>query len=398
MPSEKLEKKNDKKRKALVEPLQPLSTSEQASLDTVFHKLLGKSKVAEIERIINNPSSTTQQETVNSTQSPKQETLTPVITTSTSNTAEVIELPTVAKMTTVANLSEPPQPMATVAKMTTVDETATVAKVTAQAKTTTVVTLAEVKGELRIPNTVVDNLFSLLDTTASMVYLRLYRLSHGYHKDICTVGLEKLAKSINSGERTVQRAIERLELLGLIERQGASFGGPLKGNIFKVNLPATVANLTTVADSTPIKSDDHDDLKKQDHHQSEHKKEVMMIYQKITGNNWSERDDTSYKRIEKVAIELVETTIRIANQRASSHPNSLSYFVKAILNAASPAPSNRAHQKKKMEQIVDRVLTSYVGVTYAPSDVVYKVKELCVKEDVPFDNDLFDDIMARRKN
>lgn len=282
-----------------------------------------------------------------------------------------------------------------------------------------VLTVPATKGETSIPNEILDGLLPLLDPTASLVYLRLYRLSYGFRSEQCTVGMNKLASSVNIGVATAERAVRKLENVGLIERKGANFGHGIKGNHYIVRKPNTSIKMReaiNVSDHTKMreaikintsinlrdnKDDDHDDLKKHDHHLelSEHKKEVMMIYQEATGNNWSEKDHLSYKRIEKVPIEIIETAIRIAKQRAAGHPNSLSYFVKEVLNAFNPAPANRAQQKKKMERIIDTVLTSYVGSnSYTLSDVVYRVKELCVKQDIPFDNDVFDECLSKRKH
>jgi DNA-binding Lrp family transcriptional regulator len=283
-----------------------------------------------------------------------------------------------------------------------------------------VITVPATKGETSIPNEILDGLLPLLDPTASLVYLRLYRLSYGFKSEQCTVGMNKLASSVNIGVATAERAVRKLESVGLIERKGANFGHGIKGNHYIVRKPSTSINMREAINmSDPIKTreainasdpinlrdnkdhDDHDDLKRHDHHLgvTEHKKEVMMIYQKVTGNNWSEKDHTSYKRIDKIPIEIIETAMRIAKQRAASHPNSLSYFIKEILNAFNPAPANRAQQKKKMERIVDTVLTSYVGSnSYTLSDVAYRVKELCIKQDIPFDNDIFDECLAKRKH
>jgi hypothetical protein len=85
--------------------------------------------------------------------------------------------------------------------------------------------LTEVKGELRVPNTIVDSLLPTLQPAAALVYLRLYRLSRGYRRDTCLVGLQKLASATNTSQRTVQRAIEYLEDRQLVLREGASFGG-----------------------------------------------------------------------------------------------------------------------------------------------------------------------------
>ncbi len=151
--------------------------------------------------------------------------------------------------------------------------------------------LTEVKGDLRVPNTILDSLFPTLEPAAALVYLRLFRLSHGYKQDVCVVGLQKLAAATNTSQKTVQRAIENLDQRGLIERVGTNFGGPNKGNHFRVHLPATlakmtaldksttVANLTTLVRKTTVdktttvakmaSNKKDDDYKNENHHQSD---------------------------------------------------------------------------------------------------------------------------------
>ena len=114
-------------------------------------------------------------------------------------------------MTTVAKTEASPTPMATVVKMATVAELATHANLTTVDNLATLDKLTGVKGELRVPNTIFDSLLPTLEPAAALLYLRLYRLSHGYKKETCIVGLQKLATATNTSERTVQRAIEYLE-------------------------------------------------------------------------------------------------------------------------------------------------------------------------------------------
>src|SRR4030095_16683849 len=65
---------------------------------------------------------------------------------------------TPAKMTTVAKTEASPTPMATVVKMATVAELATHANLTTVDNLATLDKFTEVKGELRIPNTILDSL------------------------------------------------------------------------------------------------------------------------------------------------------------------------------------------------------------------------------------------------
>jgi DNA-binding Lrp family transcriptional regulator len=200
---------------------------------------------------------------------------------------------TPAKMTTVAKTEALPTPLATLVKMATVAELATHANLTTVDNLTTLAKLTGVKGELRLPNTILDRLLPTLEPAAALLYLRLYRLSHGYKKETCIVGLQKLATATNTSERTVQRAVEYLERRGLISREGASFGGSTKGIQFRVRVPSgeganlttqdsvatvanlatkpTHANLTTVAKMTTLAnlaSNKDDDLLNTNHHQS----------------------------------------------------------------------------------------------------------------------------------
>ncbi len=280
-----------------------------------------------------------------------------------------------------------------------------------------VITVPTTKGETSIPNEILDGLLPLLDPTASLVYLRLYRLSHGFKSEYCTVGMNKLASSVNIGVATAERAVRKLESLRLIERVGANFGHGIKGNHYIVRRPNTSINMreaTNMRDdlnmreaiklSTPINlrnNKDHhdDDLKKEDHHQSEHEKAVMMIYQKITSNNWTKADLKSYEKVKSVPIEKIEVAIRLAKERSTNHPNSFAYFIKEILAVANPPQQSRSQRKKALEKIIDRVKTSRVGgSSYSISDLAYDVKEICVKEGVMFDHDLFNEAFEKKKS
>ena len=102
----------------------------------------------------------------------------------------------------------------------------------------TVARYAEVKGELRVPNTINFSLFPTLDPFAKAVYYQLFLLSHGFKRDRCLVGLAKLATAVLMSLRKVQDTIAYLEKRGLIKRLGSALGGTSKGNIYQVMLPA----------------------------------------------------------------------------------------------------------------------------------------------------------------
>ncbi len=146
--------------------------------------------------------------------------------------ATVAQQTTVASSATVAPDDIEPLHDATVAQQATVAHPATVARYTIVDSEYTVV-----------PNDIWDEVMLTLNVYDQAVLWRLYRLTRGYSKDTCRVGLEKLAKACNIGKRQVSKSLDRLVKTGLVERVGADFGNPDKndrGGIYKVNLPAAL--------------------------------------------------------------------------------------------------------------------------------------------------------------
>ncbi len=301
---------------------------------------------------------------------------------------------TQANFATQANLSLPPRQIAEEANFAT------------QANFARQVIIPEARGELRIPNTIMDHLLPLLDPTAGMLYLRLYRLSHGYRRDTCTVGRDKLSKVLNTSSRTVFRAIDTLEKLGLIERLGTQFGGELKGNTFKVNLPqtlsqdppsepatqakfATMANFTTQAIIATNKEHDDHDLKI-NHHQ----KTVMTIYQTLTGKKWGKSDTAHYQKIAHYSVEQLEIWMTLIHNRTSKPIGSFAYFASAIeKEMAIPAQESRASIKKNLEKIVSEIRDLHIGENdFKLSDLAYETKMRCIREGITWNDDVFNEI------
>ena len=296
---------------------------------------------------------------------------------------------------------------------------------------------AEVKGELRVPNTVSFSLFPTLDPFAKALYYQLFLLSYGFQRDTCIIGLAKLARSVLMSQRKVQDTILYLERRHLIKRVATVLGGPSKGNIYHVMLPATIAPGATVTSdatmatsatspshatvarqstsaSVATKKLDDDESKKQsssnsqftvadgppvENHKGEkaqqsfnnqHFESVQAAYMRITGNNWNQADSESYEQnaIGKIPVEKVVSVMENVARRTAAKINSFRYFVKEIL--AAPDPRSRAWQKKQLERIARRVRDNAVGrANYSGVDFVEDVKCACAREGVRFDNDLF---------
>jgi len=258
----------------------------------------------------------------------------------------------------------------------------------------------------------------------------------------------KLAKSVLMSLRKVQDTVAYLEKRGLIKRLGANLGGPSKGSIYQVPLPdaglahdasetensgqvgdATVAPRATVARATTVARDatnkDDDDFKKQssskgwklatdgdpvenseDHSRAAEPRErqenadrhlalVRAAYERVTGNRWSKLDSEAYNEngITKLPADKIISAMETVTQRTSAKIRSFNYFVKEIVRL--PDPRNRAWQKKQLGKIVRRIRDSSVGrAGYSQGEFVEDVKCACAREAVPFDNDIFNELVS----
>jgi hypothetical protein len=312
---------------------------------------------------------------------------------------------------------------------------ATVAPDATVAGGATVALYAMVKGELRVPNTINFSLFPSLDPFAKAVYYQLFLLSHGFRRDTCIVGSLKLAKSVVMSKRKLQETIVYLETRGLIKRLRSILGGPSKGNVYLVFLPATdaapgatvacdatvagdatvapgatVACSATVAQSANNKNNDDIKIKSSSKGQKigigaalrggketadDDLSLVRAAYEKATGNRWNKSDSEAYHQnaIGNVPIAKTISALEAVAQRTPAKINSFKYFVKEII--AQPDPRNRAWQKKRLEKIVHRIRDNSVGCSsYYMADFVEDVKCTCAREGVQFDNDIFNELVG----
>lgn len=305
-----------------------------------------------------------------------------------------------AKITTAAILDNTPTPMASDVKMAT------------YAKMAQPILIDDQKGETNIPNLILDRLPEILEPSAFLLYLRLYRLSYGFHKTTCTVGLKKLANSLNMGVRTIERSIKKLEIIGLIEKQGTNFGKGLKGNHYLVNLPNThakmtpVAKMTTMAKSTPdvILATNKDDYIKEHNNKSHHLKTrahdthamgTMMTYESVTGNRWTTADEKIYEELKDIPMETIQLVIKSAYERALSPPRSLAYFKQEILFQASPQLSipNKKKTKTALRKIAERIQNLMIGSDSSVSEIVDRIKQQAAEDGIPYGGGLIDEVL-----
>jgi hypothetical protein len=316
----------------------------------------------------------------------------------------------------------------------------------------TVERYARVNGELHIPNTINFSLFPTLDPFAKAVYFQLFLLSHGFRKDTCLVNLPTLSKSVLMSQRKVQNTIIYLENRGLVRRIGSQLGGSARGNFYQVLLPddfpatnatktsdgcaatasaclahdasmaspAAVAPRARVARGATNKYDD-DNIKIKSSSKGEkfkvgdepveshscaaaprERKEtadqnlslVCAAYEKATGNRWNKSDSEAYHQngIGNVPVAKTISALEVVVRRTPTKINSFKYFVKEIL---APEPHNGTWKKKRLEKIVHRIRDKNIGRgKFSMADFLEDVKCTCAREDVPFDNDIFNELVG----
>lgn len=115
------------------------------------------------------------------------------------------------------------------------------------------------KGHLRVPNEIMDNVLPTMRPPEQAVFLRLYRLSHGYGKKSCLISLPKLALSCRLSESQTRFAVRNVEARGYIKQVRIEQGATIRGIEFEVWTPveSTPVRITPVdstgVDSTPNK-------------------------------------------------------------------------------------------------------------------------------------------------
>jgi hypothetical protein len=125
--------------------------------------------------------------------------------------------------------------------------------------------LEVVPGYTRVPNTVMDSLLRTLDPIQQSVYLRLYRLSHGFGSETCKVGYKALQSACNIGRTSVQKAIDALEARGYVERlevENSAAARADRGSVYRVVAPGfgvsqdnTVSRRGTVSPRNTVSPD-----------------------------------------------------------------------------------------------------------------------------------------------
>jgi DNA-binding Lrp family transcriptional regulator len=223
------------------------------------------------------------------------------------------------------------------------------------------------------------------------------------------VGLTGLMRACSISESTCRRALRRLIELGFIRQLEVINTKEVKGTTYQIE---TGVNLKPVSNpnrsqsdtgvtATPNTVDEFDDSKNDSHHHSlasadddsPHLLEIKGAYFQLTGNAWLPSDTESYTQnpIATVPITRALEIMQAVKQRCGGRINSFNYFVKEIVKGSDPG--NRQFQRRALAKIVKRVRDLRVGAhNYGIADFVFDVKEVCAREGVIFDNDMFNSL------
>jgi hypothetical protein len=262
-------------------------------------------------------------------------------------------------------------------------------------------------GFLRIPNTLLDTWIPKLSPTEAVVFLRLYRLSHGFNQKTCMVGTATLATTCNISENTCRTALRRLIDLEMIRQVETINSKDVKGTTYEVCFSEEISEQPhaapehrsknyTGAKTEPNKNMNHDDLKNTDHHHVETRTSIIRLYEQLTGRTWTTADWKSLDQISHVQDERLEFLMRTIHNRAGNTIGSFAYFAKAILTEESGPPQmSKAALKRKYEQFAKEIRSIHVGSNeWDPSDMVFLLKTKCSREGITWNDDIANEVLG----
>lgn len=258
----------------------------------------------------------------------------------------------------------------------------------------------QVKNQIKgyfLPNWIQDELLPTLELAEQATLLRIVRLTFGFNRQITdSVGLSKLAEKCNLSQSGIKKALKSLENRRLIKIHSDLSRNAKGGNKYELLFDSygTKKLSHSVAKSPSSYKKDLDlDLKITDPHQSE----TMKIYQDLTGNIWTKSDSTNYVKIKHLSVEQISVLIRDTLTKAHQKPNSLAYFIKAHQNPTTINPTQRSANKQKLNAIVKTLQELNVGRSYKIADLLEDTKRVCVRDGLPFDNELFNEILEKKQ-
>lgn len=297
----------------------------------------------------------------------------------------------------------------------------------------------------RKPNNAADQLDRTLSPAQSKIYDHLFRLSIGFNKDICQVRISTLQERTGyRSDKTIREAINGLIAKGLISKistQNSPLGdyyqitnpnalpinnsieneinntnneinlienqiNPIENQInYEINSGTQIDNFNSNNTGTPVLQ-----------YSSTAVKNTAVLESKITGHlntvKTKEDDDcplvatirSIFPQIEDEKIfqtrqeilSLVAGAISSRVQKAKTPPVSPAYIVEIVHNLCLSPEKRNSGLRQKMEKIIAQVSSTYVGSQLPISELAARVKDICAKEEIGFDADLFNELTNRR--
>ncbi len=266
---------------------------------------------------------------------------------------------------------------------------------------------------VKVPHSITDRIFTLLDPYEFKVYFRLFRLSHGFQQSTCFIGFKALSESTSISIPQLKRVIPKLVQKGVIRVSQVFNTNDKKGTEYEVHtdLPDTSINQIPVSigyqyqsdtgiQQIPNKRKRHDhDLKENHHHQSARTR-VMMTFESLTGKKWSKADERALEQIDHIDESLVVDLMHTIQNRSSEPIKSFAYFAKSILDelAGPPAAGQGRNQiRTKLEKILAEIRNTHTGdQNFRISDLAYEAKKRCLREGIAWNDDVFNEIIEKK--
>ena len=306
----------------------------------------------------------------------------------------------------------------------------------------------------RKPNNTADQLDRTLTPAESKIYDHLFRLSIGFNKDTCQVRIATLQERTGyRSDKTIREALNGLVAKGLISKRSTQ-NSPL-GDYYQITNPiANPINNPTENEIRQLDSqinplegqinpidrqinlienqinneinliEQKDDFNSNNtgtavlQYSSTAVKNTAVLESKITGHlntflKEKNRDDdcplvaeirSIFPQIEdekifqtrREILSLIATAISARVQKAKTVPVSPAYIVEIVHNLCANPDKKNSGLRQRIEKIIVQVSSTYVGSPLPISELAARVKDICAKEEIGFDLDLFNEITNRK--
>ncbi|HMW00895.1 MAG TPA: hypothetical protein PL157_17555 [Acidobacteriota bacterium] len=124
-------------------------------------------------------------------------------------------------------------------------------------------------------------------------------------------------------------------------------------------------------------------------------KKIQTHFQTLTGKPWLPSDEQALDLIEHLGEDAIVEMMTRIRQRSPEPIGSFAYFAKAIIRELQfPEPLTNLALKHRIAAIVAELRELRIGESYPPSELVHDLKNRCLQEDLPWNDDLVNAVLA----